>query len=187
MVRRFMSGNDFDAVLSLPDQRNISSLTLLVRVYLQQFNPDHGAREGTFNDPNGHNRGTFRIQQWNPAEWENFKVGYKREVETFLNWPRMGLWLQPTSIWWCADSKRELQEFLNPNPLSPALRRERAMRSVAYDRADAGAGSRELHRPSAKGWRPRIQPIHSPSLEQFRRRRSHFKPQPASLAAADRE
>ena len=75
MVRRFMSGNDFDAVLSLPDQRNISSLTLLVRVYLQQFNPDHDATEGTFNDPNGHNRGTFRIQQWNPAEWENFKVG----------------------------------------------------------------------------------------------------------------
>jgi hypothetical protein len=120
MVRRYWSNNDVDSVLFLPNQRNISKLTLIVRVHLHQFNPAGTHKEGHFYEkdddvPAGGN--TYVYQRWQPNEWENFKIGYKREVEFFLNWPLMGLWLRPSPLD-LPDSMDELREFMNPNPIS---------------------------------------------------------------------
>jgi hypothetical protein len=64
---------------------------------------------------------TYTIQRWNPAEWASFKLGYKREVENFLNWPTMGLWLLPGSIGH-TEYDEEIREFINPRPISPRFR-----------------------------------------------------------------
>ncbi len=126
MVRRYVSQKDYDAVWFLPNQRNISTLTLLVSVHLNPVNPANPhAKEGQFVAPNFSNPGTpgptYIYQRWGAAEWENFKTGYKREIESFLNWPRMGLWLQPSSLG-IPESAEELKEFTNPRPISPRFR-----------------------------------------------------------------
>lgn len=125
MIRRFWSNKDYDAVLKYPNQRNISSLTLLVRVNLRQINPeDPRVAVGTFKPADfqdGTPRREYTYQRWTPAEWESFTIGFKREVEDILNWPSMGLWLQPSSLG-LPDSRDELAQFMSRRPLSPRFR-----------------------------------------------------------------
>jgi hypothetical protein len=122
MVRRFWSSNDFDSVLYHPSFRNISALTLLVRVHLNAFNPSQpGKKEEQFFRRDSANPNTgkmFTFLRWQPKEWEDYKAGYKREVEYYLNWPIMGLWLRPDSLG-REESHAELREFKSDHPLSP--------------------------------------------------------------------
>lgn len=121
MVTRFWSSNDFDSVLYSPNQRNISTLTLLVRVHLNPFNPGTpGKNEENFfhRDLGGGPGGTnYVFQRWGAAEFATYQAAYKREVEYFLNWPLMGLWLLPASLGDAAGDT-ELREFMHAQPIS---------------------------------------------------------------------
>lgn len=121
MVRRFLSHSDYDVVLNPPNERNMSMLTLLVRVHLNPiFPPDFDQKEASWDDEVVSMR-KFKCQRWNPAEWESFKIGYKREVESFLNWPTMGLWLLPASFGH-TEFHEEMKEFINLRPISKRFR-----------------------------------------------------------------
>lgn len=123
-VRRYVFHRYNDSLLNYPNQRNISVLELIVKVHLNPFNPGMaGAKEEQFkrhDDAPGDGK-MYTFQTWNPGEWNNFKAGFKREVEFYLNWPLIGLWFRPKPAkrrFPSAEAAVELQEFIHSRPLS---------------------------------------------------------------------
>ena len=115
MISRFTSSKDFDSVLHSANPRNISHLTILLRVHLHAHNPaSEEATEGNVRDSGIR----YRYQRWKPAEWATYQREFKRDVELYLNWPSMGLWLLPTRLDRRDDAVAEYDALFNDKPIS---------------------------------------------------------------------
>ena len=115
MVKRVNFHVDYDSHLDIPSERNISGLSILLRVHLNPFNPAAGTTEGSIREDNI----LYKFQHWKPAEFQTFQNLFKRDAEFYLNWPNMGLWLMPSPLERLPDAAAEMQALKHARPLSP--------------------------------------------------------------------
>jgi hypothetical protein len=113
MIRRHWFDKDFDSRLGFPNQRNLSVLTVEIKVHLNPLNP-HGksTRVGRIRDDHK----WYKYQKWEDKDWQTFRREFKSDAEKFLNWPNMQLWLRPWVKPHVRHSREQYQDFKSPRP-----------------------------------------------------------------------
>jgi hypothetical protein len=116
MIRRTFFDADYDSQLGYPDQENKSPFKIVVKVFLKQFNPNEGhTYDRVADDSDG--RRIVKFQKWTDAEWKFVTTTFKKEIEKYLNWPRMKLWLLPTTHRKDRMSQIQLLYFRHRHPV----------------------------------------------------------------------
>lgn len=119
MISSYHFHRDYDSLLHSPNHRNISNLSILLRVHLHPHNPPtDDAKEGKWKQDGT----TYHYQRWNPSEFDTFKAAVKRDAEFYLNWPLMGLWLLPDPLERLPDAKEEMKQLTHARPMSSRFR-----------------------------------------------------------------
>ena len=93
----------------------MTPFTLILRVHLTPMHPDHGHQYGKIHD--GAGKKDVKYKAWSDDDWKTYKTEFKTEIEKYLNWPRMQLYLMPQIRSTGKMSKIQMMYFQNQRPI----------------------------------------------------------------------